>query len=71
VAGDNETVHIWEISTKKCLQISEDPGKRWRQITCLTWLGNWGNDDLKPIAFRTGRVLMVIYHRSRIDVSVS
>ena len=70
VAGDDETVRVWEISTKKCLQILEDPGRRWGQITCLTWLGNWENDDLKPIAFGTGRGLMVIYRRSRIDVSV-
>jgi WD40 repeat protein len=70
VAGDDETVRIWEISTKKCLQILEDPGRRWGQITCLTWLGNWGNDDLKPIAFGTGRGLVVIYRRSRIDAAM-
>jgi hypothetical protein len=63
-------VRIWEISTKKCLQILEDPGRRWGQITCLTWLTNWGNDDLKPIAFGTGRGLVVIYRRSRIDAAM-
>ena len=65
------TVRVWEISTKKCLQILEDSGRRWGQFTCLTWLGNWGNDDLKPIAFGTGRGLIVIYRRPRIDVSVA
>jgi WD40 repeat protein len=71
IGGDDETVRIWEISTKKCLHILEDPGKRWGQITCVAWLGNLGNDDLKPIAFRTGRGLMVIYRRPRIDVSIA
>lgn len=67
MAGDDETVRIWEVSTKKSLQILEDPGRRWGQITCLTWLDNWGADDLNPIAFGTGRGLMVIYRRTRID----
>jgi len=71
LAGDDETVRIWEISTKKCLQILEDPGRRWGQITCLTWLGNLRDDDLKPIAFGTGRGLIVVYRRPRIDVSVA
>src|ERR1700679_4347136 len=71
VAGDDEEVRVWEISTKKCLQVLEDPGRRWGQITCLTWLANWGNDGLNPIAFGTGRGLMVIYRRSRSDVSVA
>ena len=71
MAGDDQTVRVWEISTKKCLHVLEDPGRRWGQITCLTWLGNWGNDDLKPIAFGTGRGLMVIYRCLRIDVSVA
>ena len=69
--GDDETVRVWEISTKKCLHVLEDPGRRWGQITCLTWLGHLGNEDLKPIAFGTGRGLMVIYRRPRIDVSVA
>ena len=71
LVGDDETVRVWEISTKKCVHVLEDPGRRWGQITCLTWLGNWGNDDLKPIAFGTGRGLMVIYRRPRINVSVA
>jgi WD40 repeat protein len=71
VEGDDETVRIWEISTKKCLHVLEDPGRRWGQITSLTWLDNWGNDDLKPIAFGTGRGLIVIYRCPRIDVSIA
>lgn len=70
VVGDDEAVRIWEISTKKCLDILEDPGKRWGQITCLTWLGSPGNDELKPIAFGTGRGLVVIYRRPRVDVGL-
>lgn len=67
--GDDETVRIWEIPAKKCRQIIEDHGKRWGQITCLVWLGGRSNEDLQPIAFGTGRSLVVIYRRSRIDVS--
>ncbi|KDR79751.1 hypothetical protein GALMADRAFT_136362 [Galerina marginata CBS 339.88] len=68
--GDDEIVRIWEITTKKCLHILEDPGKRWGQITCLAWLSNLGTDDLKPIAFGTGRGLIVIYRRSRVDAGM-
>lgn len=67
VTGDDETVRVWEVSTKKSLQILEDPGRRWGQITCLTWLDNWEADDLNPIAFGTGRGLMVIFRWSRIE----
>jgi hypothetical protein len=71
VTGDDETVRVWEVSTQKSLQILEDPGRRWGQITCLTWLDNWATDDLNRIAFGTGRGLMVIYRRSRIDPKAS
>jgi len=71
VAGDDETVHVWEVTTKKSLHVLEDPGRRWGQITCLTWLDSWGADDLKPIAFGTGRGLIVIYRSSRIDPKAS
>ncbi|KAF8817372.1 WD40 repeat-like protein, partial [Phlegmacium glaucopus] len=55
--GDNETIRIWDIPTRKCRQIIEDHGKRWGQITCLVWLGGQSNEDLQPIAFGTGHGL--------------
>jgi WD40 repeat protein len=69
-AGDDETVRIWELSTKSCLQVLEDHGKRWGQITCLSWLS--GHNDtslLNAIAFGTSRGLIVIYRRLRMEVS--
>ena len=67
--GDDETIRIWDIPRKKCKQIIEDHSRRWGQITCLVWLGGRANDDLQPIAFGTGRGLVIIYRRSRTDVS--
>jgi WD40 repeat protein len=67
--GDDETVRIWELSTKKCLQVLEDHGKRWGQITCLTWMDGHNDTSLNPITFGTARGLIVIYRRSRIGVS--
>jgi WD40 repeat protein len=71
VAGDDETVRIWELSTKNCLQVLEDHGKRWGQITCLAWLGGHSDTDLNPIAFGTARSLIVIYRRPRVGVSLN
>lgn len=70
LTGDDEAVCIWEISTRKCVDVLDDPGKQWGQITCLTWLANLGNDELKPIAFRTGCSLVVIYWHSHINIIV-
>ena len=69
VAGDDETVRIWELPTKSCLQVLEDHGKRWGQITCLAWLGGHNDTSLSPIIFGTARGLLVIYRRPRIGVS--
>ena len=69
VAGDDETVWIWELSTKSCVQVLEDHGKRWGQITCLALLGRHNNTSLSPIIFGTACGLLVIYCHPRIGVS--
>lgn len=69
-AGDNQTVRIWELSTKSCLQVLEDHGKRWGQITCLSWLSGHNDSSLlNAIAFGTARGLIVIYRCLRMGVS--
>jgi WD40 repeat protein len=67
--GDDETVGIWEVPARKCQQIIEDHGKRWGQIICLAWIGGRSSENLQPIVFGTGCGLVVIYRRSRMDVS--
>jgi hypothetical protein len=67
--GDDEAVRIWDISTKKCKEVLEDPGQRWGQITCLAWLGGKAKEDMQHLAFGTGRGFLIIFCRNRTNVS--
>ncbi|KAF8898280.1 WD40-repeat-containing domain protein [Gymnopilus junonius] len=59
--GDDETVRIWDVSTKKCKEVLEDPGQRWGQVTCLVWLGGKVKEDTQQLAFGTGRGFLIIF----------
>ena len=68
--GDDEKVLIWDVVTRKRKYLLEDSGRRWGQITCLSWLGSGGRQDngLAILCFGTARGLVVIYRQSQTDV---
>jgi len=67
--GDDEVVRIWDVSSRSSRHVLEDGGGRWGQITCLVWVTSQ-KDDLRHIAFGTGRGFLVIYCENRTKVRV-
>jgi len=66
IIGDNEKIFVWEVTTQKHKHLLEDSGRRWGQITFLSWLANRCRQDngLAVLAFGTARGLVVIYRPS-------
>jgi len=68
--GDDEKVFVWDIATRKRKHLLEDSGRRWGQVTCISWLANESRQDNKQavLVFGTARGLVVLYRQSRTEV---
>ena len=66
--GDDEKVLIWDVAVRKRKHTLEDSGRRWGQITCLSWLENRQDNELAVLAFGTARGYIVLYRQSRNEV---
>jgi WD40 repeat protein len=66
--GDDETVRIWDLTTKTCREVLFDHGGRWGQITSLKWDAMEARDAGTTLYFGTGRGMFLVYRLSNTSV---
>jgi WD40 repeat protein len=62
--GDDETIRLWDLTTKTCREVLFDHGGRWGQITSLKWDAMEAQDAGTTLYFGTGRGLFLVYRHS-------
>jgi len=64
LAGDDQTIRIWDLQSQKISQTFDDPLNRWGQITCMT-VSDVAITGGAMLCCGTGRGQIVILRRTK------
>ncbi|SJL08827.1 uncharacterized protein ARMOST_12198 [Armillaria ostoyae] len=66
-SGDNaESIHIYNTHTAKRVQLIQNPGESWGQISSITWLPSLNRSSGSlALSFGTGRGVVAVYKRAK------